>query len=289
MRPAAIDLAVGALHLHLAGRGLYLAEVTVVLLAVAGLAVAASGRPELRRRWLTWALIAPVVGLPLWLGRGPTAVLAALLAVQAVREYAPLVALPPAERRLLLVLAVAYPLAAWLAPALLALTPLLVLACALPGLLAGDGTDGLRRAVLTAFGAVWLCWSLAHLVVLWPEAFLLCFAAAAADVAAWCGGRGLARFAWARRTLSPLSPAKTVGGLVGAVLGAAAVLALLGDVSPGLVVAVGLGGAAGDLLESMVKRQAGVKDAGAWLPGFGGLLDRVDSLLVVLPLAAVLA
>ena len=285
----ALDVRLGGWHLDLDGRAVFLFLLTAAILAVAAVPVLLSGRPELRRRWTTWALILPVIGIPLWLGPGPTTLLAVLLALQAVREFARMTALPRPETVILLVLAVAYPMAAWLAPDLLALVPLVALLCAVPAVLSGDLDRGVERATGAAFGSIWLCWSLAHLVLVGSDAFLLCFAAAATDVAAWCGGQGLKRFAWARRPLSPLSPNKTVGGLVGAAVGGTIVLLVLGAFSAGLVVAVVLGGVGGDLVESMVKRRAGVKDAGTWLPGFGGLLNRVDSLLFVLPLAWVLA
>ena len=284
--PLNFDL--GPLHVHLYARSVFFMWVTVAILVIAGVAVLVSRRRELIQKWITWMLIAPVVGIPIWIGRGTTAALAAALAVVAVMEYSRLVKLGRIDTGLLLVLAVLYPLAAWLHPPALRIAPIVVLLCALPSVLSGDVENGGRRTTFTAFGSVWICWSLAHLVSLWSEAYLVCFAAAATDVAAWCGGKGLRFLAWARKPLSPLSPNKTIGGLVGAVIGAFLVLTLLGTISVGLLVAVAFGGVLGDLLESMVKRQAQVKDAGSWLPGFGGLLDRIDSLLLVLPLAYLL-
>lgn len=287
-RRMALNIDLGPLHLHLHSRAVFLMWVTLAILALAGLVVLAARRQELIEKWRTWALIAPTVGIPVWIGPGTTAVLAAALAVVAATEYARLVGLGRRDTYLLGALAVLYPAAAWLRPSLLQLAPAVVLLCAVPSVLSGDVAHGAKRTVYTGFGSVWICWSLSHLVMLWPDSYLLCFAIAATDVAAWCGGKGLRRMAWARRPLSPLSPNKTVGGMVGAIIGAFIVLSLLGTLSIGLLVAISFGGVFGDLLESMVKRQAQVKDAGCWLPGFGGLLDRIDSLLLALPLAYLL-
>lgn len=272
------------------GERLFLVTVAAAVLLATLPVVLIARNAEIRRRWITWALIVPVVGIPLWFGPGTTAVLAAVMALLAVREFTRLAKLRRAEKVLLFATAVGYPaLALWRPDWLGVAAPIVVLAAAIPAILDGDVDHGPWRAAMTGFASIWICWSLSHLVLNWELSAYICFGAAAGDVAAWCGGKGLRRFAWARRPLSPLSPNKTVGGLVGAVLGATIVLALLGNLTWGLVLAIGLGGVAGDLLESMFKRQAGVKDAGQWLPGFGGLLDRVDSLLLALPLATLLA
>ena len=121
------------------------------------------------------------------------------------------------------------------APVPVAPRTLVLLLCALPSVLGGDVENGAKRSGFTAFGSVWICWSLSHLVMVWPDSFLLCFAVAATDVAAWCGGKGLRRMAMAALPAVPFSPNNTVGGLVGAIIGAFVILTLLGTISIGLL------------------------------------------------------
>jgi phosphatidate cytidylyltransferase len=121
-----------------------------------------------------------------------------------------------------------------------------------------------------------------------------------ADIAAFfCGRR------WGRHKLAPrVSPGKTWEGLYGALLATAVFaigwVAFGGRHSPSIVRDLPLGALAmvilvaalaalsvvGDLFESAMKRQAGLKDSGRILPGHGGVLDRIDALTPVLPLAA---
>jgi phosphatidate cytidylyltransferase len=121
-------------------------------------------------------------------------------------------------------------------------------------------------------------------------------------VAVWVGDSAafFAGHAWGRRKLFPeVSPGKTVAGgvaglicstVAGAVVAALTLSSLPGaGVSPptGALIGALIGVAAplGDVAESVLKREAGVKDSGRILPGHGGFLDRLDSLLFAFPVA----
>jgi phosphatidate cytidylyltransferase len=118
--------------------------------------------------------------------------------------------------------------------------------------------------------------------------------AIAADIGAFAVGRAIG----SRPMAASISPSKTVEGFVGGLIAALIVGAIVGkELTPwggmrhglwlGLI--VGLAAPAGDLFESMIKRDLGVKDSGMALLGHGGLLDRFDSILLALPVAYYLA
>ena len=167
-----------------------------------------------------------------------------------------------------------------------------------------SGWAGIPRALRlfagwVLIGAAW--WAMAQARYLGVEMLLSIFLLVwVADIAAYFGGK-----AFGRRKLAPqISPGKSWAGVYSGVLGVLVLgvgwVALRGAVPEhlyghlwslgwsvaalALLVLAGMS-VAGDLIESLVKRSAGMKDSSGLLPGHGGVLDRVDALLPVLPMA----
>lgn len=161
----------------------------------------------------------------------------------------------------------------------------------------GEGRDGkaLEGSSATCFGTVYVAGLLGYSLLLRSLSYgrravlLLVAVVWCHDILAYYCGR-----AWGKRPLAPsLSKGKTwegtycglAGGLLGALL---ARLTFLPALSAGGVFVLGLAGGIaaelGDLAESMMKRSAGEKDSGWIVPGHGGVLDRLDSLLFAAPI-----
>jgi phosphatidate cytidylyltransferase len=253
-------------------------------LLLGGIAVVLSRRRELIRRWCAWAVGVPIITGAFWLGRPGAAAVAAVAGVIAALEYARLARLPKADQVVLAAAVVGVVLTTWLAPAHLPrVAAVAALAMAALPLLTGDATDGARRLAFSVLGFAWLA-PLAGLVPLGATGLALFVAVSVADITAAQIGPRLRG-----PRLSPLSPGKRWSGtLAGSAAGVGA-LALIGAATVPMMVAVAVGGPAGDLLESMIKRGAEVKDSGHWLAGSGGLLDRLDSLLLALAVALLLS
>jgi phosphatidate cytidylyltransferase len=165
-----------------------------------------------------------------------------------------------------------------------------VLSLLLP-LLLRRSADGLSASwSWNLAGVLYIGWLLSYWILLMNSygrdwVFLALFSTFAVDTTAYFVGR-----AWGKRKLAPaISPGKTwegaVGGLVGGMVAAIALALILGIdigywklVFLGLV--IGIFAELGDLAESRLKRSTGVKEAGSLIPGHGGILDRLDSIVL---------
>ncbi len=250
----------------------------------------------------------PAIYLLIRLGSWPLLLMVAAQALMCSREFYNLAGIKyhGAFARTGMALALLLPVAAyagvelqsgWLFPLVLLMAPAVA---AVAAMLSGAETEGfISRISVTGFGIVYFGGLFALQVPLRHGAagadwLLLAYLMTwVVDIGGYVAGRLLGRHKLCPR----LSPGKTWEGAVGGLLFALALSWWVGGQMMGLfgvetamiyALAVAVIAPAGDLVESVFKRDVGVKDSSNILPGHGGLLDRFDSFLFVVPLTLII-
>ncbi len=288
--------------------GIVIATIAVVALAAVAIgALSVSGRigPALRRElWLrlaSWAVLLPMIIIPILLGREWTIAAVTLLGLACLREYDRATGL---FRDHLLTAVVAIGIVAANFAALdhwygffVALWPLTTCVICVASIPQDRPAGYIQRTALAIFAYMLFGAGLAHLGYMAndpnyrPLLLLLVLAVGLNDVAAFTTGKLFGR----RKLLPATSPNKTIAGALGALVCTTALVAFVGqailagtpmDSLPLLILfgaLVSIGGQFGDLMLSSIKRDLAIKDMGTIIPGHGGVLDRFNSLLLVAP------
>ncbi len=267
-------------------------------------------------RWRTWLVAAPIYLAAITWSRWTALGFVVALSVQGAREYSDVVTLARPYRAALIAASATAPAVLLARPELWpALPPFVLLAATLVPLARQDVREGPRHLGVAMLGFVLVPWTLGFVLLIRQQIpggvrilLAIGLAVALSDVLAFLAGSAAGRRAprsdsdapvpvLSRKLAPVLSPAKTRAGVLGNLCGAFLGWWLMRPILPGwlpeiarwcMPVAIAAAAVWGDLVESLIKRYGGVKDAGHCLPGFGGLLDRIDSLLLVLPVSYLL-
>lgn len=300
------------------------AIVFALCLATIAVALLCRGRPdrdysELAARTRTWWVIVGLFGGALLLGKSAALLLLTAVSMLALREFYTLSPGRDADRRVRLWTYLAAPVQYWWAylgyyGLFIVFIPVyMFFLLPIRALLIGQTTGFIAAMASLHWALMTTVFCLSHAGALltfvpedpmrvapqWPSEaaqhapgpgllLLLVLMTQANDIAQYLWGKSVGR----RKVAPSVSPGKTWGGLLG---GVATTVALTALVAPRLTMLdlprslmagalIGVGGFFGDLTISAMKRDLGVKDSGTLLPGHGGILDRMDSLIFTAPL-----
>lgn len=274
---------------------------------------------ELRLRTRTWWIIAGLFSLAVVLDHTASLIFLSFVSFLSLKEYLSLIPTRRTDHRVLFWTYLAIPIQflwiylRWYGMFIVFIPVYMFLLLPTRMVLIGN-TEGFLRAIGTLhWGLMTTVFSLSHTAMLlmitpspnprylpqWPSAgaelhpgpgllIFLVLLTQFNDVAQFIWGKSFGH----RRIVPSVSPGKTAAGLLGGVGTTILLASVLGPFltfldGPRAMIAgllIGLGGFAGDVSISALKRDLGVKDSGTTLPGHGGILDRVDSLTYTAPL-----
>jgi phosphatidate cytidylyltransferase len=274
--------------------------ILIAVLCAAGILLAVIQlifKKDLGAIWSTyrsWLVMGPICALVIFLGRAPFISGVTLIAILAAREFAIVSKLERATSSVLYAGIIAIALRSLASLPTAGISALVVALILLLPILRNRAEHALRSISLGLVGFLYLGWMFGHLSRLTdsPNALgyicFLLFATEVNDVAAFTFGRLVGH----HPLRSEISPAKTWEGAIGALVVSLALPFFLRFSFPlfgpwqlmlvGLI--IGIGGQLGDLSISLLKREFAAKDMGNVIPGHGGVLDRIDSLIFTAPL-----
>lgn len=262
---------------------------------------------ELRLRVKTWWFIVAFFAITLLLGKGIFVLFMSFVSFIAMKEFFSLIPTRRVDRKVLLWAYLAIPIQYWwvyddwYGMFIIFIPVYMFLLIGLRLVLVGQTEGFLRSAGTIHWGLMMTVFSLSHIACLFllplseqtccdgkTLVFYLLFLTQINDVAQYVWGKSFGR----AKVIPHVSPNKTLAGLIGGVVTTtilAVLLApfltpmnLLHSICAGVI--IGLGGFFGDVTISALKRDLQIKDSGSFLPGHGGVLDRVDSLIFTAPL-----
>jgi phosphatidate cytidylyltransferase len=250
---------------------------------------------ELGKRFLGWVIIAPVFLIATFVRGYVAALILFIFFYRVLVEYIRVVGVQrPYAIYLYTLVPVTFFVAQYFPGVYFTLPAASILLLTLVPLLGRHVEDLYTQLSFAGRGYLYLVWSVAHLILLQQLAgtglvMLTAVGVALSDVMQYTIGKLIGK-----HIISPeVNPRKAWEGLIGDFLGAGVAVYLFRFGLPPefltghqiiLAFIIGLGAAWGDLISSLIKRAAGAKDWGDIIPGHGGLLDRANSMVIVIPL-----